>query len=81
MFPQSYALSLTDLLYIASQGNLLAEENCLEPLSLIQQKRTKSNGWKIDYNYKYNGYIVFKNGRKDSEWLTYFYNWSLKENN
>ena len=72
-FPQSYVLSITDLLYIASKGKILGEANSSALIEKIQQKRTKNGGWKIEYLYKYNGYIPFDNRRQDSQWLTYYY--------
>lgn len=74
MFPQNYILSITDLLYIASKGNLLKEGNTVALIEKIEQKRTKTGGWKIEHIYKYNGYIPFDNRRQDSQWLTYIYN-------
>lgn len=79
MFPQSYVLSVTDLVYIAGEMDLwkMPETNALK--DLIQSKRTKNGGWKIDYIYKYNGYLPFDNRRTESVWLTDFYRGLLKE--
>ena len=73
MFPQSYALSLTDLVYILEKSRRSSEPQAQDLLQLLDEKRSKTNGWKIDYIYKYNGYIPFNNRRKDSEWLDYLY--------
>lgn len=73
MFPQSYVLSLTDLVYILKKSQSSADPRAQDLLQLIQQKQTKTGGWKIDYIYKYAGYLPFNNRRKDSEWLTYLY--------
>lgn len=73
MFPQNYALSLTDLHYILQKSHRLKDPRATDLLELINEKRTPTGGWKIDYLYKYNGYLTFDTRRKDSEWLTYLY--------
>lgn len=73
MFPQSYVLSLTDLVYIIEKSQYTTDPRAHDLLQLIHQKKTKTGGWKIDYIYKYAGYLPFENRRKDSEWITYLY--------
>lgn len=73
MFPQSYVLSLTDLVYIIQKSQSADDPRASDLLQLLHDKQTKTGGWKIDYIYKYNGYLPFDNRRKDSEWLTYLY--------
>lgn len=73
MFPQSYVLSLTDLMYIIEKSQYTTDPRAHDLLQLIHQKKTKTGGWKIDYIYKYAGYLPFENRRKDSEWITYLY--------
>lgn len=73
MFPQSYVLSLTDLVCIIQKSQSADDPRASELLQLLHDKQTKTGGWKIDYIYKYNGYLPFDNRRKDSEWLTYLY--------
>lgn len=73
MFPQSYVLSLTDLVYIIQKSQSAEDPRASELLQLLHDKQTNTGGWKIDYIYKYNGYVPFNNRRKDSEWLTYLY--------
>ena len=73
MFPQSYVLSLTDLVYIIQKSQSADDPRASDLLQLFRDKQTKTGGWKIDYIYKYNGYLPFDNRRKDSEWLTYLY--------
>jgi hypothetical protein len=70
MFPQSYALSLTDLVYILGKRRLTSETNSASLLRLIQEKQTSKNQWKIDYLYSYRGYIGFDTRRKASEWIS-----------
>ena len=73
MFPQSYVLPLTDLMYIIEKSQYTTDPRAHDLLQLIHQKKTKTGGWKIDYIYKYAGYLPFENRRKDSEWITYLY--------
>ncbi len=70
MFPQSYALSLTDLTYIAGKRELTAEENSAPLLRFLQEKQDPKGRWKIDYLYSYKGYVGFETRRKTSEWIS-----------
>ncbi|MGL6197459.1 MAG: hypothetical protein ACRC3H_00860 [Lachnospiraceae bacterium] len=70
MMPQSYALSLTDLVYIAGEGNLLGEPGSQALFALLKEKEIASHQWKIDYIYSYKGYVSFEGRRKASEWIS-----------
>ena len=70
MFPQSYALSLTDLTYIVGKRQLMTSEDSSELLHLLQEKQIAENQWKIDYLYSYKGYVAFESKRKTSEWVS-----------
>ncbi|MGM7317246.1 hypothetical protein EQ871_16660 [Enterococcus casseliflavus] len=70
MFPQSYVLSFTDLVYIVSKTNSFNRPEVFPMMEVLRKKQTSSGGWKTDYNYSYNGYIPFDTRRKDSEWIT-----------
>ncbi|WRS28369.1 hypothetical protein U6B65_04340 [Oscillospiraceae bacterium MB08-C2-2] len=70
MFPQSYALSLTDLTYIVGKRQLMTSEDSSELLHLLQEKQIAENQWKIDYLYSYKGYVGFESKRKASEWVS-----------
>lgn len=69
MMPQSYALSLTDLVYIGGKRRLTAQSRFQPLMELLKDKEIKSKQWKIDYLYSYKGYIGFENRRKSSEWI------------
>lgn len=73
MFPQSYVLSLTDLVYIAVNTNHLSSEATHALRDLVASKRRKTGGWKSDYIYRYNGYLSFNDRRNDSPWITELY--------
>lgn len=70
MFPQSYALSLTDLTYIVGKRQLTTHENSMALLRLLQEKQITAGQWKIDCLYSYKGYIGFETRRKASEWIS-----------
>lgn len=77
MFPQSYVLSLTDLIYITGERSLWEIEETKDLKNLIKNKMTKKQGWKNEYIYNYTGYIAFDNRRKESLWITDIINNSL----
>lgn len=72
-FPQSYFLSLTDLVYIAGKGKTLQEENAQPLLALLDAKQVKPDQWKLEHIYSYKGYTSFETRRKPSEWLSVLY--------
>lgn len=73
IFPQMYALSLTDLIFIMSHYDWVNHPNVGHLLNLIENKKTSKGGWKIDYLYKYHGYTSFDGRTNESEWLNYLY--------
>ncbi|OJG96876.1 hypothetical protein RV18_GL001814 [Enterococcus termitis] len=79
MFPQSYALSLTDIVYITGKRALWGLKATKDLRTLIESKRTKKEGWKNEYIYKYKGYIAFDNRRQESPWITDIIENSLKD--
>lgn len=70
MLPQNYALSLTDLAYIVGKRHLAAEENCTPLLRLIREKQVAENQWRIDYSYRYKGYVSFESKGTTSAWIS-----------
>lgn len=73
MFPQNYALSLTDLVYIVGKRKLVKNENAAPLLEVLKEKEVNKNQWKIGYIYNYKGYVCFEGRRKVSEWISYLY--------
>jgi hypothetical protein len=73
MMPQNYALSLTDLAYIAGKLKLQGDSRLAPLLSLLKEKQVAEGQWKIDYLYSYRGYISFESRRKASEWISYLF--------
>ncbi len=70
MFPQNYALSLTDLTYIVGKRRLAVNKDSAALLRHLQEKQIAANQWKIDYLYSYKGYVGFDSKRKASEWVS-----------
>lgn len=70
MFPQNYALSLTDLAYIAGKQKLTMLPKCSALINLINSKQVSNNQWNIDYIYSYKGYVVFDTKNKISSWVS-----------
>lgn len=70
MMPQSYSLSLTDLVYIVGKRKLVNSGNTAAVLALLKEKAVAENQWKIDYIYSYKGYVGFESRRKASEWIS-----------
>lgn len=79
LFPQSYALSLTDLVYIAGKRRLLREPGCAGLLDLLRKKQVGENQWKIDFIYRYPGYVGFESRRTASEWASALFPLWLKD--
>ncbi|MGC6769261.1 hypothetical protein [Enterococcus sp. LJL51] len=72
-FPQSYFLSLTDLVYIMGKGSVTNDSHAQPLLELLQKKQIGNNQWKLEYIYSYKGYVSFESRRKPSEWLSQLY--------
>ncbi|MFV0529438.1 MAG: hypothetical protein ACK5MN_12095 [Lachnospiraceae bacterium] len=73
MMPQSYALSLTDLVYIVRKQGLAQEEGVGQLLQLLKEKEAAPGQWKLDYVYRYEGYVGFETRRGVSEWISKVY--------
>ena len=72
-FPQSYVLSLTDLVYIVGKTANQSDPRAQKLVKLIQEKQVAEGQWKIEYIYSYKGYTSFETRRKASEWLSFLY--------
>lgn len=79
MIPQSYALSLTDLIYIAGKSDLLHSPACKPLIHLAKEKQIAPKQWKVDYIYSYKGYVGFDTRRKTSEWISSLLSLWLKD--
>lgn len=69
-FPESYNLSIVELIRFAGNANLLSDPRTQFAKDYLAQKRG-SAGWKNDYRYKAKGYTTFDAGRKPGAWLNH----------
>ena len=76
-FPETYHLNIVELIRFAARTNLLADKRTNKAVEILENARTKNEGWKINFRYKADGYMVFDTGRKDADWLTYILNKAL----
>lgn len=70
MIPQNYALSLTDLVYIIGKRNLTKTKEALPLMTLLREKQVSEQQWKIDYIYRYDGYVAFESRQRASKWIS-----------
>lgn len=70
MFPQSYVLSLTDIIYITGKRSLWNSKSTMNLKKLVTTKKTRKQGWKNEFIYKYNGYVSFDTRRNESPRIT-----------
>ena len=70
MFPQSYCLSLMDLVYIVGKSNSQKDPRAQALMTLLAKKDLGNRQWKIDYIYRYKGYLAFDNRRGPSPWVS-----------
>lgn len=70
MFPQNYCLSLTDLVYIVGKSQSQGDLRTQTFMKLLTEKDIGNRQWKIDYIYRYKGYLAFDNRRGPSLWLS-----------
>ncbi len=80
-FPESYHLNIVELIRFAGEANLLYDERTAFAVNFLQDKKQKDGGWKINFRYKADGYIVFDNGRSSAKWLTFIISDALSNNN
>lgn len=73
VMPQNYVLSFTDLIYIAGKCNLTGDENAAPLLALLREKEIYKNHWKVEYLYRYKGYVGFEGRRSASEWISFLF--------
>ncbi|MCH4168687.1 MAG: hypothetical protein LKF42_05490 [Streptococcaceae bacterium] len=74
IFPQSYFLSLADLIYIYSKSNYFDKQSTKALMTLVKSKAmNREQQYKMDYLYRYPGYVPFNSRRGPSDWLSYLY--------
>ncbi|WNO11650.1 hypothetical protein [Teredinibacter sp. KSP-S5-2] len=75
-FPESYHLNIVELIRFAANANLLDDPRAQYAIRYLQDKK-RSNGWKMDFRYRSNGYTTFDSGRKNGDWVTHIINSAL----
>ena len=80
-FPESYHLNLVELIRIVSEANCIGDERTKEAITYLQDQKQKDGGWKVNYRYKADGYIVFDQGSKSGDWVSYMINKSINMDN
>lgn len=70
-FPASYHLNIVELVRFAAEANLMDDVRVSNVVKYLQSQMTEKGGWKVTYRYKADGYLVFDQGKKEGDWLTY----------
>lgn len=73
-FPACYQLNIVELLELAYSTGYIKAEGCQSALELVNRKKTKDGYWKINYVYHSEGYKSFDQRGNKADWLTYFLN-------
>lgn len=73
-FPASYQLNIVELLEITQLTGHIKDNQCKSAIDFIKSKMHDKNFWKINYQYKADGYISFDKRGQKGEWITYLLN-------
>lgn len=76
-FPESYHLNIVELVRLIKDVNHLDDERANEAITFLVNQRQKDGKWKINYRYKADGYIVFDQGSKSGNWVSYIIHRSI----
>ncbi len=77
-FPESYNVSILELLLLLYETNKLNDKRVEKSISIIKEKINKNRKWGVDYVYSGEGYISFDGKSKNSDWISYKLNRILK---
>lgn len=80
-FPESYHLNIVELIRIVNEVNRMGDERTKEAVDYLLSHKQKDGGWKVNYRYKANGYMVFDQGSKSGDWVSYMINKSINMEN
>ncbi|MFI0431258.1 hypothetical protein [Mariniflexile sp. HMF6888] len=78
-FPESYHLNIVELIRFAGKANLLTDSRTDKAVKYLEKKRLNNGQWKVTYRYKANDYIIFDQGRKPGDWVSYIISRALNE--
>ncbi len=74
MFPQSFIITILDLVYIIGKLELWYREETKSLLNLILEKSKSNKLWEIDYIYPHEAFISFDDKDSNSDWINYLFN-------
>jgi len=77
-FPESYHLNIVELVRIIKEARYMNDERTGEAVAFLLGKKQKDGKWKISYRYKADGYLVFDQGSKSGDWVSYIINQAIK---
>ncbi len=75
-FPESYHLNIVELLRIASLSQKMYDARVDDAIKYLLSIK-HSEGWKVSYRYRADGYVVFDKGAKAGAWVSYILNQAL----
>jgi hypothetical protein len=78
-FPESYHLNIVELVRIIKESNHIDNGRTKEAVTYLLGKKQKDSKWKVNYRYKADGYIVFDQGSKSGDWVSYIINNSISK--
>jgi hypothetical protein len=78
-FPESYHLNIVELVRIIKEAKYMNDERTGEAVALLLGQRQKDGKWKINYRYKADGYLVFDQGSKSGDWVSYIINQAIEK--
>lgn len=76
-FPESYHLNIVELIRIVSLAQRINDTSVNSAIKYLLSIK-HSEGWKVSYRYRADGYFVFDKGAKAGAWVSYILNRALK---
>ena len=76
-FPESYHLNVVELVRIINEAKFINDERVNDAISFLLSQKQKEGKWKIDYRYKADGYLIFDQGSKPGDWVSYIINQAI----
>jgi hypothetical protein len=78
-FPESYHLNIVELVRIIKEAKFMNDERTNDALAFLVSRKQKDDKWKINYRYKADGYVVFDQGSKLGDWVSYIINRAIEK--
>lgn len=77
-FPESYHLNIVELIRIMGT-EYINDERVDDTIAFLLSQRQKDGKWRINYRYKADGYLVFDQGSKSGDWVSYIINQAIEK--